>query len=185
MLAKALTCALVGLEGVLVEVETDIGPGLPAFNIVGLPDTAIQEARERVRAAIRNSGCDFPLKRITVNLAPAVLRKEGPGYDLPIAIGVLRASEQIPEEPLVGSLFLGELSLDGTLRHTPGILPMVVTARERGLGRAYVATVDAAEAALVEGVDVVPVSTLARLVDVLRGPPRRSRGTPIWSTSPT
>jgi magnesium chelatase family protein len=111
----------------------------------------------------------FPLKRITVNLAPAVLRKEGPGYDLPIAVGVLGASEQVPEEPLAGALFLGELSLDGALRHTPGILPMVVAARDRGLRRAYVATVDAAEASLVEGVEVLPVSTLARLVDVLRG----------------
>jgi len=169
VLAKVLTCALVGLDGVLVEVETDIGPGLPAFNVVGLPDTAIQEARERVRAAIRNSGCEFPLRRITVNLAPAVLRKEGPAYDLPIAVGVLRASEQIPEEPLANALFLGELSLDGALRHSTGILPMVVTARQRGLRRVYVPSADANEAALVGGIEVVAVPSLARLVDVLRG----------------
>src|ERR671935_1280104 len=110
VLAKVLTCAVVGLDGALVEVEVDIGPGLPRFNVVGLPDAAIQESRERVRAAIRNSGLEFPLRRITVNLAPAVLRKEGPAYDLPLAVGVLRASEQIPEEPLAEALFLGELS---------------------------------------------------------------------------
>src|SRR6184192_4354651 len=110
MLAKAFTCALVGLDGVLVEVEADIGPGLPAFNVVGLPDAAIQEARERVRAAVRNSGCDFPLRRITVNLAPAVMRKEGPAYDLPLAVGVLAASEQLPTAVLERAVFLGELS---------------------------------------------------------------------------
>jgi len=92
MLAKVLSCAVVGLEGAIVEVEVDISPGLPAFNIVGLPDTAVQEARERVRAAIRNSGLTFPMKRITVNLAPADLRKEGPSYDLPIAVGILLSS---------------------------------------------------------------------------------------------
>src|SRR5438876_2206745 len=167
MLAKAFTCALVGLEGVMVEVEVDIGPGLPAFNVVGLPDTAIQEARERVRAAIRNSGCDFPLKRITVNLAPAVLRKEGPAYDLPIAVGLLRASEQIPDDHLDSSVFLGELSLDGTLRHTPGVLPMVMIARERGARRVYVPAGDAPEAALVDGLEVVAAPTLADLVNQL------------------
>jgi magnesium chelatase family protein len=169
VLAKALTCAVVGLDGALVEVEVDIGPGLPAFNVVGLPDAAIQEARERVRAAVRNSGCAFPLKRITVNLAPAVLRKEGPAYDLPIAIGILAASEQIPAEPLADAVFLGELSLDGTLRHTSGILPMVLIAREGGARRVYLPAVDAAEAALVGGVEVAGAATLAELVDALRG----------------
>src|SRR5512140_2059478 len=96
MLAKTLTCAVVGLEGALVEVEVDIGPGLPAFNIVGLPDAAVQEAKERVRAAVKNSGCVFPQRRITVNLAPADLKKEGPAYDLPIAVALIMASEQVP-----------------------------------------------------------------------------------------
>src|SRR5438067_10277443 len=141
MLAKVRSCAVIGLEGALVEVEIDLSNGLAGFMIVGLPDTAVNEAKDRVRAAIKNSGCLFPLKRITVNLAPAVLRKEGPAYDLPIAIGVLRASEQIPAEPLVGAIFLGELALDGVLRHTPGVLPMVVTAREHGIRRVYVPTV--------------------------------------------
>src|SRR3989337_130051 len=116
MLAKVNTCAVVGLDGRLVEVEVDIASGLPAFTIVGLPDTAVQEAKERVRAAIRNSGCDFPQRRITVNLAPADIRKEGPAYDLPIAIGILLASEQLPAQ-VEGCIFLGELSLDGQVRH--------------------------------------------------------------------
>lgn len=168
MLAKVLTCAVVGLEGAIVEVEVDIAFGLPAFTIVGLPDAAVQESKERVRAAIRNSGCIFPMKRITVNLAPADLKKEGPAYDLPIAVGIMAASEQVP---LDGGdhLFLGELSLDGGLRHTSGILPMVSLARERGIGRVFVPAINAAEAALVDGVDVLPVSTLVELTDHLRG----------------
>src|SRR3990170_1653502 len=117
MLAKVMSGAVVGLDGELVEVEVDIASGLPAFTIVGLPDAAVQEARERVRAAIRNSGCEFPLRRVTVNLAPADLKKEGPAYDLPIAVGLLISSGQVPPEG-GHSLFLGELSLDGHLRHT-------------------------------------------------------------------
>ena len=112
MLAKVQSCAVIGLEGALVEVEVDLSNGLAAFNIVGLPDAAINESRERVRSAIKNCGCLFPYKRITANLAPADLRKEGPAYDLPIAIGVLLASGQInPINPLDECLFLGELSL--------------------------------------------------------------------------
>src|SRR5262245_25503770 len=169
VLAKVLTCAVVGLDGALVEAEVDIGPGLPRFEVVGLPDAAIQEARERVRVAVRNSGLEFPLRRITVSLAPAVLRKEGPAYDLPIAVGLLRASGQLPLGPLADAVFLGELALDGSLRHTPGMLPMVMVAREARVGRAYVPAVDAHEASLVAGVEVVPVATLAALVDQLRG----------------
>ena len=99
MLAKVNTCAIIGLDGAVVEVEVDISQGLPAFNVVGLPDTAVQEARERVRAAIRNSGYEFPLRRVTVNLAPADLKKEGPTYDLPIAVGLLISSGQVPSSP--------------------------------------------------------------------------------------
>ncbi len=167
MLAKVFSGAIVGLEGQLVEVEVDIASGLPAFTVVGLPDTAVQEARERVRAAIRNSGCQFPVRRITVNLAPADLRKEGPAYDLPIAVGIALASEQVLAD-LSSSLFLGELSLDGKLRETHGILPMVSLAREHGLREVYVPAVDAAEAALVEGVDIYPVPTLRDLIAHLR-----------------
>src|SRR4030066_830854 len=112
MLAKVMSCAVIGLEGAIVEVEVDISPGLPSFTIVGLPDISVQEAKERVRAAIRNSGCTFPVKRITVNLAPAHLKKAGPAYDLPIAVGILLSSEQISAD-FSRILFLGELSLDG------------------------------------------------------------------------
>src|SRR5579875_1900040 len=122
MLGKAQTCAIVGLDGALVEVEVDIGHGLPSFTIVGLPDAAVQESKERVRAALKNSGAIFPMKRLTVNLAPADLRKEGPAYDLPIAVAILLASEQVFAD-VTDALFLGELSLDGALRHTDGILP--------------------------------------------------------------
>ena len=162
------TCAVIGLDGAIVEVEVDISSGLPAFTIVGLPDTAVQEARERVRAAIRNSGCEFPLKRITVNLAPADLKREGPAYDLPIAVGVLLSTGQVPAAP-PSSLFLGELSLDGRLRHTNGILPMVALARERGFETVFVPAADAREAALVEGVRVIAVDSLTELLAFLRG----------------
>src|SRR3990172_3073775 len=111
MLAKVISCAIVGLEGAIVEVEADISPGLPSFTVVGLPDAAVQEARERVRAAIRNSGFTFPMKRIVVNLAPADLKKAGPAYDLPIALGVLLSSEQVSAD-ISPTLLLGELSLD-------------------------------------------------------------------------
>jgi magnesium chelatase family protein len=167
MLAKVSSCAVVGLDGEVVEVEVDISQGLPAFTIVGLPDTAVQEAKERVRAAVRNSGHNFPLKRITVNLAPADLRKEGPAYDLPIAVGILMASGQVPPSGN-GAVFLGELSLDGQLRHTTGVLPMVALARDRGLSTVFVPADDAGEAALVDGVEVVPVATLGDLASHLQ-----------------
>jgi magnesium chelatase family protein len=163
MLAKVYSCAVSGLDGVLVEVEVDLAAGLPAFTVVGLGDTAVHESRERVRAAIRNSGFTFPMKRLTVNLAPADLRKVGPAYDLPIAIGVLLASEQVFSD-MSHSLLIGELSLDGQLRHTDGILPMVAMARSRDIDTVYVPYEDAAEAALVEGLSIVPVRSLRDLV---------------------
>lgn len=179
MLAKVSTCAVIGLEGALVEVEVDIGHGLPAFAIVGLPDAAVNEAKERVRAAIKNSGGIFPLRRITVNLAPADLRKAGPAYDLPIAVAILAASEQVAPlaatgetAAMEGVLFLGELSLDGGLRHTHGILPMVTLARDLGMEAAFVPAMDAPEAALVEDVTVYPVESLAQLAAHLRGEQR-------------
>ncbi|MDE2684202.1 MAG: YifB family Mg chelatase-like AAA ATPase [Chloroflexota bacterium] len=168
MLATAQTCAVVGLDGQIIQAETDISPGLPAFHIVGLPDTAVQEAKERVRAAVRNSGCEFPMRRITVNLAPADLKKAGPAYDLPIAAGILFSTGQAPP-PAEPAIFLGELSLDGGLRHTAGILPMVWVAREQGIRAVYVPAVDAAEAALVDGMQVYPVATLAQLLAHLQG----------------
>ncbi|HLI05661.1 MAG TPA: YifB family Mg chelatase-like AAA ATPase [Ktedonobacteraceae bacterium] len=170
MLAKVQSCAVIGLEGALVEVEIDISNGLAAFTIVGLPDTAVNESRERVRSAIKNSGCLFPFKRITVNLAPADLRKEGPSYDLPIAIGILTASGQIPADEHTGeSLFLGELSLDGSVRHTNGILPMVALAADKKVKTVFVPAADAIEAALINGVTIYPVESLGQLVAHLNG----------------
>ncbi|MBV9121029.1 MAG: ATP-binding protein, partial [Chloroflexi bacterium] len=168
MLAKCLSGAVVGLDGALVQVEIDISQGLPRFDIVGLPDVAVNEAKQRVRAAIRNSGLYFPERRITANLAPADLKKEGPAYDVPIALGILAASEQVPPDS-GQAMFLGELSLDGALRHTAGVLSMVSLARERGLATVYVPEVDAAEAALVEGVQVIPIRCLYDLAQFLRG----------------
>ena len=168
MLARVRSCAVVGLEGAIVEVEVDISPGLPAFNIVGLPDTAVQESRERVRAAIRNSGYQFPMKRITVNLAPADLRKEGPAYDLPIAVGILLSSGQVDTDA-TEVIFLGELSLEGSVRHTHGVLPMVGIAKDQGFHSVFVPDHDKEEAAVVDGIDIFPVATLPSLVNHLRG----------------
>ncbi|MBA2276622.1 MAG: ATP-binding protein [Chloroflexia bacterium] len=168
MLAKVNSCAVVGLDGVLVEVEVDVGSGQPGMVLVGLPDAAVQESRERVRAAIRNSGGRFPHGKVTVNLAPADLKKAGPTYDLPIATGILLASGQILAD-LSDALIVGELSLDGILRHTPGIISMVALAAEKGLRRAFVPEEDSREAALIEGIDVYPVRTLADLVNHLSG----------------
>ena len=169
MLAKALSCALVGLDGVLVDVEVNIARGLQAMTIVGLPDAAVQESRERVRAAITNSGLSFPNQRVTVNLAPADLRKEGPSYDLPIALGVLAASGQIPPDSTENALFVGELSLDGSLRHVDGVIALVHSAREAGLERAFVPTANGAEAALVDGIEVFPVDHLMTVTEHLLG----------------
>jgi magnesium chelatase family protein len=168
VLAKVNSCAVVGLDGAIVEVEVDIASGLPAFTIVGLPDTAVQEAKERVRSAIRNSGLHFPQKRITVNLAPADLRKEGPAYDLPIAVGIVLASEQASAD-VSRSLFLGELSLDGLVRHARGILSMVALAREKGCEQVFVPEADLGEATLIGGMNVFPVASLTQLVSHLRG----------------
>jgi len=177
MLAKVMTCAVIGLEGVIVETEVDISPGLPSFTIVGLPDTAVQEAKERVRAAIRNSGCSFPARRITVNLAPADIKKAGPAYDLPIAIGILLSSEQIYAD-VSATLFLGELSLDGSLRHTNGILPMAALAQEKGFPEVFVPANDANEASLLDKIRILPATSLAQLASHLRGeltiPPHKS-----------
>jgi len=168
MLAIVKSAAVVGLEGAVVEVEVDLSPGLPSFTIVGLGDKAVQEAKERVRSAIRNSYYKFPNRRITVNLAPADLKKEGPAYDLPIAIGILISSGQLNAD-LAGSIFLGELSLDGKLRHTHGILPMVALARDRGLSLVFVPRDDAREASLVDNIRIFPAESLAQLVVHLQG----------------
>ena len=167
MLAKTKTCAVVGLDGHVVEVEVDISPGLPAFNIVGLPDAAVQESRERVRAAIRNSGAEFPMRRITVSLAPADLKKTGPSYDLPIAVGILMSSGQLPEN-VKNALLLGELALDGVLRSTRGILPMVAVGKQRGYNQVFVPFPNAQEASLVEGMSVLPALGLEEVIAHIR-----------------
>lgn len=168
MLAKVHSCAMVGLEGVLIEVELDITAGLPAFTIVGLGDTAVQESKERVRSAIKNSGFTFPLKRLTANLAPADMRKAGPAYDLPIAIGLLIASEQVAGE-LGDCVLIGELGLDGGVRHTDGVLPMVAVARQHGIDTVFVPFEDAAEAALIDGMRIIPVRALGDLAAHITG----------------
>ncbi len=168
MLAKVISCAVVGLDGAPIEVEVDISRGLPSMTIVGLPDTAVQESRERVRAAIKNSGLPFPSARLTVNLAPADIRKAGPAYDLPIAIGILLASEQIFGD-VSQAVIMGELSLDGGVRHVSGVLPMANLARLAGYDTVFVPVEDAPEAALIEGLTVYPVESLLQLVDHLTG----------------
>lgn len=168
MLAKINSCAVIGLDGALVNVEVDISGGQVIFLVVGLPDTAVQESRERVRSAIKNSGLQFPIKRITVNLAPADLRKEGPAYDLPIAVGVLVASEQVTAD-LSNALVIGELSLDGSVRHTSGVLSMALLARERGIKTLFVPAADAPEAALIPDIDVIPIESLFALYAHLQG----------------
>ncbi|MBM3959839.1 MAG: YifB family Mg chelatase-like AAA ATPase [SAR202 cluster bacterium] len=168
MLGRTKSCAVVGLDGMVVDVEVDISPGLPNFSVVGLPDTAVQEARDRVRAAIKNSGAEFPMKRITAGLAPADVKKSGPSYDLPIAMAILVSTGQLPNK-LDRSLLLGELGLDGTVRPTRGILPMVAVGRSEGYSEVFVPTANAAEAALVEGMTVYPVTALTQIVAHVRG----------------
>ncbi len=187
MLAKVQSSAVVGLDGVMVDVEVDISRAQnPTTAVVGLPDAAVQESKERVRAAIRNSALTWPFNsRIVVNLAPADLRKEGPAYDLPIAAGVMVASGQVEAE-LDDAVFVGELALDGELRAVRGALPMVAVAHDRGARRAFVPAANAPEAALVDGIAIYPVRTLAQLAAHLLGkeliapyspPPRDEEGT--------
>ena len=164
MLAKVFSGTTVGLTATLIEVEVDIpDEGLPAFNIVGLPDKAIEESKERVRAAIKNSGADFPAARITVNLAPADLPKNGPSYDLPIALGILIASGQLAPD-ISNSLFVGELFLDGSLRHTNGILPLTYLAREKKIKSVFIPKANEQEASVVPDTDVYPVENLLQIV---------------------
>ncbi|MFD1288237.1 YifB family Mg chelatase-like AAA ATPase, partial [Laceyella putida] len=169
MYAKLNSASVLGIDGLLVEVEVDISNGLPMFDIVGLPDSAVREAKDRVRAAIKNSEANFPLQRITTNLAPADVKKEGSGFDLAIAMGVLIASQQLSVEQMKHILFIGELALDGSLRPLSGVLAMVMAAREAGLEEVVLPAANAAEGALVEGVRMVPVASLKQAMDYFRG----------------
>jgi magnesium chelatase family protein len=169
MLATARTFTLDGISARPVRVEVDVHRGLPAFNVVGLPDTAVREARERVRAALSNCGFDFPLHRIVANLAPASLRKAGPGLDLPIAVALLVASGQLTWERLSRLAMAGELALDGSVRPIPGVLAIAEAARAQGAEAILVPAENGAEAALVEGLDVLPLDSLVQVVDLAAG----------------
>ena len=167
MFTKINSCANIGLDCELVEIETDLAPRQQvAFIIVGLPDAAIQEAKERVRFAIENSGFDFPRPKVTVNLAPADIKKEGPAYDLPIAISILKTTGQLKEN-VDDCLFVGELALDGKLRHTSGVLPITIFAKEKGYKNLFVPEINAPEASLISGLNIFPVKSLKDLFDHL------------------
>ena len=169
-IAKVKSCAVFGLDAYPVEVEVDIGRGLPSFSIVGLPDKAIDESKDRVRSAIKNSGLFFPDKRLTVNLAPADIKKEGPTYDLPIAVSILLAGEQISDESISSDdIFIGELSLSGELRAVSGILPMIMAAKEWKARRVFIPVDNSKEAELISGMDIYSVRSLEELVNFLRG----------------
>jgi len=174
MFSKVNSCALMGIDGRIVEVETDISNGIPTFDIVGLGDTAVRESRERVRAAIKNSGVDFPIRRITINLAPANLRKEGSVYDVSIAIGILVASETIVNSDLDSYMFLGELSLDGGIKSVAGILSMASCAAANGIKNIFVPEANADEAAVLKTVNIIPVRTLVSIIKHLNGEERIS-----------
>ena len=173
LLAKVHSCTLLGIKGIPLEIEVDISDGLPAFDIIGLPDASVREAKERVRAAIRNSGFSFPYSRVTVNLAPADLKKEGSAFDLAIAVGLLAATGQIPRgEMLDKAVFVGELSLDGNLRGINGTLAMALTLSELAKYRGktiYIPEANSAEAALVNSLEVKGASTLIQLANHLIG----------------
>lgn len=171
MLAKVFSGTVVGVDGVLVEVEVDIiKKGFPGFAIVGLPGKAVEEAKERVRSALLNLSVDFPQYRITVNLAPADLPKPGPTFDLPMAVGILLASQQLPtHEILEGSFFLGELSLKGELRHTNSVLPLTILAKEKGFRRIFLPEANALEASIVEGIEIVPLRSLEQVISAVHG----------------
>ena len=169
MLSKVASYALSGLEGFDVAVEVDVNAGLPAYEVVGLADTAVKESRERVRAAIKNSLLDYPIKKITVNLAPADSKKEGSLYDLPIAVGILAATEQLPAHSHKPYVIVGELSLDGGIRHVKGLMPILLSAMQNGHTRFIVPEANAKEAAYVSGIQAYAFSSLKEVADFLSG----------------
>jgi len=164
LFAKTYGATTLGIDGRIIDVEVDVSPGLPGFELVGLPDTSVKESKERVRTAIRNSGIQLRQERVTVNLAPADVRKDSSGLDLPIAVGLLASYGMVPEAAVQRALFSAELSLDGNCRPISGILPMAITAREHGLTEFYVAPSNADEALLIDGLKVFAVENLAQLV---------------------
>jgi len=168
MLARVKSGALLGVDAYIVEVEVDLAPGLPAFTTVGLPETAVKESKDRVRAAVKNSGYKFPGNRVTINLAPADIRKEGTGFDLPAAVGILTAQGLIPPEAPENYLLYGELSLDGRLKPTRGVLSMALACREAGLAL-IIPKANAKEAGVVQGIDIYPAEHLSQVVEFFNG----------------
>lgn len=169
MFSLLRSAGTLGVDAFLIEVETHVDSQIYAFNIVGLPDNAVKESRDRIWAAIKNSGLSLPSKRYTVNLAPADIRKEGSSFDLPIALGLLSATDQLPKEALHETMVLGELALDGSLRPARGVLPITIEAKRRGLKRIVLPRRNAEEAALVQGIDVLAVESLQEAVHSLNG----------------
>ena len=169
MFVKVISMSVIGMESYPVFVEVDISQGLPQFATVGLPDASVKESRDRIKAAIKNSGYRFPRSHVTINLAPADVKKEGTGFDLPIAVGILAAEELIKEAALENCFFIGELSLDGSIKGVSGILPAAFKAKEMGIKSIFVPEENAAEAAMVEGINVFPVKTLPDVVEFLGG----------------
>lgn len=167
MIANIKTISLNGIDGNLVEVQTDITGGLPTFEIVGLPDTSVRESKERIRSAIKNSEIEFPSRRIIINLAPASTKKEGTSYDLPIAIGILTALNEIVNENLENTIFIGELSLDGKINRVNGVLPMCIEALNLGIKRVILPKSNEREAAVVEGLEIIGVKNLKEVVGYL------------------
>src|SRR5262245_17222779 len=167
MLARLESAAVLGVEAYPVHVEVDVGNGLPFFRMVGLPDASVRESRDRVRAAIRNSGFAFPAHRMTINLAPADVRKAGSAFDLPIALGILAAENIVRARDLTDIVIVGELSLDGTIHSARGVLPIAAAARKRGVSALLLPAHNTAEAAIVDGLRLLPVQTLAHAVDLL------------------
>jgi magnesium chelatase family protein len=169
MYSKIMSCGLLGIDGFIVEVETDIGNGIPSFDIVGLGDTAIREAKERVRSAVKNSGFDFPIRRITMNLAPANLRKEGSTFDLSIALGILASTGVIDHTVVRQSVFIGELSLDGQIKAVTGALPIAICARQNNMKYLFLPEANAKEASVVKEIKVIAVKNLKEAVEAING----------------
>lgn len=167
MISNVKTISLNGIDGNLIEVQTDISGGLPNFEIVGLPDTSVRESKERIKSAIKNSDIEFPSRRIVINLAPASTKKEGSSYDLPIAIGILIALNEIVEESLENTIFIGELSLDGKINRINGILPMCIEAKNLGIKRVILPKANEREAAVVSNLEIIGVKSLKEVVDYL------------------
>ena len=184
MFASLRSVGLFGINSYMIDVEVDVSAGLPAFDVVGLPDTAVKESRDRVRAAMKNSGFKFPSGRITVNLAPADQKKEGSGYDLPILIALLKATGQLKYDAS-DSIFIGELSLDGKVRPVGGVLAMTITARQNGAKRVFVPLENATEGAVVDGIEVYGIPSIRALLCHLDGSSPLPKAEPCPVTSQT